>query len=103
MITAMKEILLVAVAAAVACASPAQATLQQDDTFYNAIDHYGIPISHRDAWVAAQTVCTFMGEGYEFWAVSHNLENDHPDWTPDDVGHFAGAAVVSYCPQLEPK
>ena len=98
----MKALLAAALAAVSLALAPAAHATPNDDMFYAAIDHFGIPISHREARVEANAACTFLGEGHSVGALMVNLMHDHPNWSGADMEHFAGAAIAAYCPQYKP-
>jgi hypothetical protein len=72
----VKALLAAALAAVSLALAPAAHATPNDDMFYAAIDHSGIPISHREAWVEANAACTFLGEGHSVGALMVNLMHD---------------------------
>jgi hypothetical protein len=98
----VKALLAAALTAVSLALAPAAHATPNDDVFNAEIDRFGIPISHREAWVEANAACTFLGEGHPVGALMVNLANNHPNWSAADVERFAGPAVAAYCPQYNP-
>jgi hypothetical protein len=48
-------------------------------------------------------ICAYLSQPHTTFAMAGmQVLEMHPDWTPEDAGHFAGAATGAYCPDLGP-
>lgn len=74
----------------------------QDEAFLLTLQNYRIHMSRDEAFALGASLCVVMDEGTNLESVGLQLIKMHPDWTLDDAGHFAGAAIQRYCPSHMP-
>ncbi len=74
----------------------------QDEAFLLTLQNYRIHMNRDEAFALGASVCVVMDEGTNLESVGLQLMTMHPDWTLDDAGHFAGAAIQRYCPSHMP-
>ncbi|MUL45160.1 DUF732 domain-containing protein [Mycobacterium sp. CBMA293] len=74
----------------------------QDEAFLLTLQNYRLHMDKNDAFAQGAAVCVVMNEGTSLASVGIQLMKMHPDWTLDDAGHFAGAAIQRYCPEQMP-
>lgn len=88
--------------AAFGLAAPAYADNTQDEAFMLTLQNYRIHMDKNTALAQAASVCIVMKQGTTLDSVGIQLMKMHPDWTLDDAGHFAGAAIQMDCPDKMP-
>lgn len=99
---AMKRLpLLVATAAAIALAVPAQADPDTTDAqFINTVNKAGITYRSPDQAIAAgKEVCRMMGEGQSGADVVQKVIQSNPGFAVDGAQRFIAIAASAYCPQ----
>jgi hypothetical protein len=84
---------------------PAMSDSEVDDlAFIGTLDMFNVPYdSEAEAVTEAKSLCLWLQSNDTFLeAGAMELMKEHPEFTAEDAGHFAGAATSAYCPRFSP-
>lgn len=75
-----------------------------DLAFIGTLDMFNVPYnSEAEAVTDAKSLCLWLQSNDTFLeAGAMELMREHPEFTAEDAGHFAGAATSAYCPRFSP-
>ncbi|MCV7154343.1 DUF732 domain-containing protein [Mycolicibacterium pyrenivorans] len=73
--------------------------------FIGTLDLFDVPYGSEDGAVQqAKGLCLWYEVNDTFFEMgAAQLLKENPEFTPEDAGHFAGAATAIYCPEHGPK
>lgn len=88
---------------------PATSTISDDEindsAFIATLDMFNVPYdTNAKAIEQAKALCLWYSANDTFFEMgAMEILKENPGYTPEDAGHFAGAATSVYCPEHSPE